>query len=335
MGTQYQFEYAEGTPYFNVVQLGTAHFESGGVVLDIGCGFGAAAEPFRNAGYDYVGVDMDDSGPAALRERGYEAYTARLDDPAQFQPVLAKALKGRKLSGILLLDVLEHVTDPVGTLRDLHELAKQHGNVPLLMCVPHVAHFDIAAKLLSARWDITETGLLDVTHIGFYTDHGLANTAAAGGWREVERNDFSMGLSDQAFPADHVAVRPGTSLREFLLGYRRACSPDADVNQFIRVYATADPIPFEFSDRNLDDSPTFTVVVPLTNGSQALDETMLSLAGQTDTSFELVLVAAEDDEVSSAAARTYAAAAREQSGQPVRAVLSTDGSRAISAQLRA
>ena len=96
-----------------------------------------------------------------------------------------------------MLDVLEHLLQPQELLVELSEWALKHGEPLLVVSVPNVSHFDVAFRLLCGRWIPTETGLLDSTHIRFFTAQTLAHLFERTGWEVVAEDNFSAVRGDQ------------------------------------------------------------------------------------------------------------------------------------------
>ncbi len=67
---------------------------------------------------------------------------------------------------IVVLDVLEHLQDPERILRLLKGLLNTSGKI--LLSIPNVAHNAVIMQLLDNRFDYTDLGLLDRTHIHFF-----------------------------------------------------------------------------------------------------------------------------------------------------------------------
>lgn len=72
-----------------------------------------------------------------------------------------------KFDFIIIADVLEHLYDPLKVLLALKPYLKINGC--FFISIPNIAHASIKANLLLNNWDYTETGLLDKTHIRFFT----------------------------------------------------------------------------------------------------------------------------------------------------------------------
>jgi 2-polyprenyl-3-methyl-5-hydroxy-6-metoxy-1,4-benzoquinol methylase len=108
MSERYEFPFTANSAYGHAVDLLGTLAGEGECVIDIGCGFGAVAEPCRAMGYTYLGFDLDVAGVKSLRERGFEAYETDLLDESHFEEMLLEALADRSLAGVLMLDTLEH-----------------------------------------------------------------------------------------------------------------------------------------------------------------------------------------------------------------------------------
>jgi SAM-dependent methyltransferase len=291
---RYDFAYGDQTAYAQVAGLIAERFADGDVVLDIGCGFGALADVCRNAGYIYVGLDADPEGLKDLESRGFESHQAVAEATPEFADALRAALAGRTLAGMLMLDVVEHLADADGVLAVLRAIGAEHDSAPLILCVPNVTHFDLGAKLVQGRWDQTEVGILDDTHVGFYSEALLAAMTQRAGWHEVLAADFKLEESDQHFPADNVALIPGTPLNSVLRHVRDASSAGADVCQFVRAYVPG-PRGRTSADARIAGGvePPFLSVLTRTQGTRldTLQETLLCLAGQTCPDFEVLVLA--------------------------------------------
>ena len=288
----YRFEYSELGVYGAVMSLIAEHVTPDGVHLDLGCGFGALAEKVRGLGLTYVGMDLDEEGLTDLQGRGFQVGTLDLQDVPGAIAALEKVLDGRRLASISLLDTLEHVTTGAELLASLRELAGPTG-APLVVSVPNISHRDIALKLMTGRFDYTSTGLLDRTHLVHHTAGLLSAYMVGAGWREVGSADFELDRSDQAFPADHVALATGSLLRGFLAALRARSAPHDITNQFVRAYlpGAARPTLTVVSQDDGEPVPFLSVVVRTQGRRPAqLRDTLLCLQAQTDADFELLVM---------------------------------------------
>ena len=304
---RYKFNYDENGPYGRAVRLTTAHRRDG-VHLDLGCGFGAIAEPLRDAGVDYIGADADPEGLASLAGRGFGTASIDLSDMSGTEAAIRSALDGRAIGSISLLDVIEHLPGGDDLLVLLRRLADET-SAPLVISVPNVTHRDLAAKLLLAHWDYTSTGLLDRTHLVHHTEAFLTSRLAGAGWACREVMDFELNDSDQHFPADLPTLNRSTSVGLFLAMLRGSAAPHASTNQFVRVYEPATPVVADLSPATSSESgPLFTVVMR-TQGKRmaALREVLLCLRGQSINDFELRLMVHMATDADAAAVETLVA----------------------------
>lgn len=79
--------------------------------------------------------------------------------------------RDRRFDHILFVDVLEHLRQPQKILMAVSEILKEDGSV--LLSVPNVGHNDLVVKLFDKRFDYTDIGLLDSTHLHFWAEKNL------------------------------------------------------------------------------------------------------------------------------------------------------------------
>ena len=245
----YHFAYTPGSTYAAVMALVDTLPLRGGVALDLGCGYGAVAEPLAERGFEYVGIDVDPEGVADLRRRGFEAHERPLwgadpttqlpgSPPGLLAKLLAELAGEREISLVLLLDVIEHCPDTDAFLGDVREALGALDRPLLVVSIPNVAHVDVATRLLAGEFTYTPTGLLDRTHVQLWTERRVEDDLRRFGWMQVAANDFMLRRSDQ-FDADHPFQNDLTPLGAWLRHLRTRSDDAAEVNQFVRAYALA------------------------------------------------------------------------------------------------
>jgi len=270
-------DHVEGTVHDHVVRLLAAHGLHEGVLLDLGSGFATGAASCAELGLEYLGVDAEAGGV----------------DPERLEEVLA----GRQLAAITALGVIERLARPGELLTALADMANRHAGAPLVVSVANVSHFDLAAKLLSGRWDVTPAGLLDERHLSLFAPGRLEAELSHAGWREVKADDFVADRSDQHFPETLTALSVGTPLHDFLLEVREQSAPGALVNQFVRAYLPAARSQLPATRSSGSSAPAalalapFLSVVVRTQGRRliTLEDNLTSLAAQTDQDIEVIV----------------------------------------------
>lgn len=103
-------------------------------------------------------------------------------------------LASEKYDFIVFADVLEHLYDPIKALEMCKNLLKPSGAV--LLSVPNVANNNIILNLLNDEFRYTSTGLLDDTHIRFFTYKSCNRIAETLGY-SVSYIDYTLGLVGQ------------------------------------------------------------------------------------------------------------------------------------------
>lgn len=223
----YIFRYSPESVYGNVVRL-AARYIAPGLIVDLGAGVGAVGTPLEEAGFEYVAVERDEEALRLLTQRGIQNHECDLSAPASLGKTL-DAITGAK--AYLLIDVLEHLEHPEIVLQSLAAYAHEHGSPYLLVSVPNVSHRDVAYNLLGGHWNITETGLLDRTHLHFFAASSLSKLLTASGWQLVTRDDFVLRHSDQYDPQS--LLHNESLLGDFLRYVSDTFNPDNQINQFL------------------------------------------------------------------------------------------------------
>ena len=93
--------------------------------------------------------------------------------------------KGIKFDHIVFADVLEHLSDPQQALAKTSGILKEDGNV--LISVPNIGHNDVLIKLFEGKFEYTDVGLLDNTHIHFFAENSLESFCQNAGYQIIKK----------------------------------------------------------------------------------------------------------------------------------------------------
>jgi 2-polyprenyl-3-methyl-5-hydroxy-6-metoxy-1,4-benzoquinol methylase len=132
-------------------------------LLDVGAANGLLVEEAGRAGLDATGVEPSVRLAASARSRGLDVVAGVLDDGA---------LAGRRFDVVTLVDVVEHVADPVALLRAAVHHTSPGGHV--LVVTPDIA--SVPARVLRDRW-----WHLRLAHVGYFTRVTLADALLRAG----------------------------------------------------------------------------------------------------------------------------------------------------------
>lgn len=167
-------------------------------VLDIGCwrgSFGATLKRERS-GTIVWGVearaDIADEASARLDRVLVGAYPEVLQAEAPLE----------RFDCITLLDVLEHLVDPWSALRTARSHLNPSGTV--VASIPNVRNVQVVVQLLRGRWDYVDAGILDRTHLRFFTRRSIVEMFESTGFK-IDRIE-PINLIDKGRLARTLAV---------------------------------------------------------------------------------------------------------------------------------
>jgi len=170
-------------------------------VLEFGCSTGRVTAALAQRACRVTAIDVD--ADAAEHARRYADELVILDlDEADLQSAFA----GRRWDVALFGDVLEHLRDPLHVLREARGLLEPDGCV--VLSVPNVAHADVRIALLAGDFPYGASGLLDRTHLRFFTLDSLTTLLNEAGFLPVDiiRVVIPVFASELARPRDSVAA---------------------------------------------------------------------------------------------------------------------------------
>jgi len=138
--------------------------EAPGTVLDVGCAGGATGQLIKSKypGTRVIGIELN--ADAAEHARQYLDKVISKDFDALDREV---DLAGDEIGTVMLLDVLEHLIDPWRALLRLKELIT--GRTRVLASIPNVRNLATLHELGAGRWQYKRSGVLDITHLRFFT----------------------------------------------------------------------------------------------------------------------------------------------------------------------
>jgi SAM-dependent methyltransferase len=159
-----------------VIGMTRAMVPAGSRVLDVGCGAGWRGKELREArGCEVIGVEPDEGRAEVARSLGVEVVTGYLE-------AIDVERIGR-FDVVLFGDVLEHLPDPAAMLLAAREYLKPGGAI--VASVPNVAHWTVRWDLLWGEFDYQPSGIMDATHLRWFTEKTLRGLFDAAGYRVV------------------------------------------------------------------------------------------------------------------------------------------------------
>lgn len=168
-------------------------------VLDIGSGPGWVSRYLAGEhGRQVTCLDYDADAIEALREAGLEAFEVDLEADDW-----ASEIAGESFDVVILADVLEHLRDPARLLQRLIDDKLIAPDGYLVISIPNASHESVIAELAMGDFRYTETGILDETHIRWFTLESLRRLLEGSGFlvdriHRTTRSLENVGHSERA-----------------------------------------------------------------------------------------------------------------------------------------
>jgi len=176
--------------YFEDVNWGLLKLwgnRTGKDVLDVGCGFATTSQHIQKLGNRVTGVESSAEAVRVARERIGQVFETDLQQFAI----------DKKYDTIVFADVLEHLAWPVRVLKRYVPMLKPGGSV--IVSLPNVGLWSVRLGLLFGRFHYDDTGVLDRTHLRFFTRANAIAMLREANLRVVRRT-YNPGIARPLVP---------------------------------------------------------------------------------------------------------------------------------------
>ena len=129
-------------------------------ILDIGCGEGILGRRLTESGHNVSGIEFDESAAMVAKENLDHVYSADIEN-------FDLELTSPPFDLIILSDILEHLIDPWILLKKLRKALKHRGEI--IASIPNIQYFPILLNLIRGRFEYRSEGILDRSHLRFFT----------------------------------------------------------------------------------------------------------------------------------------------------------------------
>lgn len=195
-------------------------------VLELGPGPGAMTQVLRARGHAVTVVENDPAALQALQPLGVQIVEADLDGPSW-----QDELQGLRFDAILACDVLEHLRKPEQVLKTLSGLVQPMGC--LVISLPNIAYAGVASALRAGVFEYADKGLLDHTHVRFFTRRSIEQLLMDCGWVPLAWEANRVPIAQSEF-AQYWESIPEAWRQHLLTGWA-----DYDVYQWMVVAVPA------------------------------------------------------------------------------------------------
>lgn len=161
-------------------------------IIEIGTGSGALAKEVKAKYSDvnYVGVEVSAEYVEMSRRFCNSVYFENIENAS------GELLREFSSADIVIMaDVLEHLIDPWKFLKRLRGWLRQDST--LIVCLPNIQHWSVQIGLLAGNFDYSEVGLLDKTHLRFFTRKTTVKMFAESGYVIDSIKPRIFGFKDQ------------------------------------------------------------------------------------------------------------------------------------------
>ncbi len=239
-------------------------------VLDIGCGAGMLGESIKNRQNAVVsGIELDAQAAAAARERLDHVWAGDIEQ-------LDLEIPPGSFDAIVCADLLEHLREPARVLKQIRDWLEPGGCV--VASIPNVAHHSVVRSLLQGNWTYESAGLLDRTHLRFFTR------------REIEKLFHRAGFAIDSIwsvnsPGDDPSQRNGASGTVQLGGLAISGLSKSDADEFYTYQFLVRALPLPMPDFGLT-----SIVIVTYNEIGFTRQCLDSIRLLTDEPYEIIVV---------------------------------------------
>lgn len=267
---QYQREYAH-QPVCNLFMLELVP-KTAKRILDIGCCMGGAGRTLKQRqACEVWGVEISPELARIAAQHYEKVIVGDIEDDSVWQQ-LPKGYFDCVICG----EVLEHLIAPDRVLKRLHEVTIP--DCTLVLSVPHVGHASVIRKILRGDFDYEPTGILDESHLRFFSRKNLWRLLMESGWLVTHS---IAGIVPSELPDD---------LKDALLCSQWATPASLGETQIIGFAVAARPMPSDVAMGNEPTDGLVSIIVLNWNNLRYLRRCVESVFAHTRPPFELIIV---------------------------------------------
>jgi 2-polyprenyl-3-methyl-5-hydroxy-6-metoxy-1,4-benzoquinol methylase len=193
----------EGGPSLTVLDLMVKEPK---FILDAGCSNGdfAASVKQRYPQAKIWGVEPNESAARIAAQRIDRVLSQKIEEVDWRREGVARG----EIDTVFLMDVLEHIYDPWHTLLAIRNLVSPEAQI--IVSMPNVRNVLLMQDLISGYWRYRTVGILDITHIRFFTQQDMLRMFYQTGFRPVRVGSTRCPASEEIFEKHRNGQFPQT-----------------------------------------------------------------------------------------------------------------------------
>jgi 2-polyprenyl-3-methyl-5-hydroxy-6-metoxy-1,4-benzoquinol methylase len=180
MPNVYTFKDFEGSSHRILQSLIRRWTPRGGTLLDLGAAGGELGSAVRDHFDRTVGFEFNVDCVGTLGAHFDQVVVTDLETVRSLPAANA----------IVLADVLEHLRNPAAALQHVRRALHDDGHV--FISVPNIANITVRLGLLFGIFEYRDRGILDETHLRFYTKRTIRREVETAGFRILETSGSSV-----------------------------------------------------------------------------------------------------------------------------------------------
>lgn len=158
-------------------------------ILEVGCSSAYFGSALKTKGHTVWGIEPNKNAALIAIENLDFVFTGSIED-------FIIAYPDKKFDVITFGDVLEHIAEPNSVLDKCHGLLADGGAI--VASVPNAAHISVRAMLLEGKWQYSELGILDKTHLRFFTRNTIQDLFVDTGYAVIDIMATHISADDAA-----------------------------------------------------------------------------------------------------------------------------------------
>lgn len=172
-----KYDFLNSNPYKNYMKI-IQFTGKNKKVLDVGCSTGKLSKKLMKNGCEIFGIEIDEESAKIAKNHCKEVIIADVD--------LIESLPypNEYFDVIIFSDILEHLKSPSDALKKFREYLKNDGYI--IVSIPNIANWKIRLELLFGNFRYRSYGILDETHLKFFTKKSVKKLFLDGGFKIVK-----------------------------------------------------------------------------------------------------------------------------------------------------
>ena len=199
-----------------------------GHALDVGCSTGYFAKLLSQKGYKVSGVEINEDSAKKAEQFCSRVVIADLD-----KVLISSLFDSGTFDLIVYGDVLEHLKNPWLVLQESRKLLNENGYI--VASIPNIAHGAICLSLLNGQFNYSSYGLLDNSHIRFFTKDSIISLFEKSGYRieELDRTIYPIFSNPDSLVVPYVH---SSSFNQEVIQFIEASEESSTLQFIVKAY---------------------------------------------------------------------------------------------------